>query len=57
MTPKEQIDQIEQADTELTDFLKSHEQDIAMSINDFGDLSNIFTLCIGREAAIDGNEG
>ncbi len=56
MTLPEQIEQIEQADKELTDFLKAHEEDIAMSINDFGDLKNIFTLCIGREAAIDGQD-
>ncbi len=54
MTLPEHIEQIEQADKELTDYLERHEGDIAVGINDFDYLRNVFKLCIGREAAIDG---
>lgn len=53
MTTSEQIEQLEQADEELTDYLERHEDDIAIDINDFGDLRNVFKLCIGRDAKRD----
>ena len=34
---------------ELKQFLADHEEDIAMDINDFGDLENIFVDIFGRE--------
>ena len=56
MTTAEQIEQLEQADKELTEYLERHEDDIAWGVNDFSDLRNVFKLCIGREAVKDESE-
>lgn len=34
---------------ELIQWLERHEQDIALDIEDFGDLRNVFLYVIGRE--------
>lgn len=42
-------DQLEEAIDILNHYLLRHEDDIANSINDFGDLRVVFEGCIGRE--------
>jgi len=36
--------------TDLSEFLIYHEEDIAIGINDFGDLQDLFYHEVGREA-------
>lgn len=34
----------------LLEYLEYHEEDIAVGINDLGDLKGVFRFCFGREA-------
>lgn len=36
--------------TDVYNYLQAHEEDIALSINDFGDLAGVFRAMFGRHA-------
>lgn len=43
----------EEVYNDFVEYLNSHEQDIAVNINDYGELFNLFVQVLGREPGVE----